>query len=171
VFKLVRRRCGILYTCPTTMPEHISLDADVTGQTLGRRIRRAQRALLMIGLKGRLTIALLCTGMPSEPKEPVSVPNGGHARAVALPAWTGADRVATWTWKPPNDGHYKRMEPALWRASGVPKVVCARSAGGAVAAWAGLAQLRCPGTVADAVSASWQSGFRDARTSRSPGSA
>jgi hypothetical protein len=44
------------------------------------------------------------------------------------------------------------MEPALCQASGLPKVVY-RPAGGlcGVGEWAGLAQLRRPGTVADAV--------------------
>jgi hypothetical protein len=44
------------------------------------------------------------------------------------------------------------MEPALWQASGLPKVVC-RPAGGpcGVGEWAGFAQLRRPGNVADAV--------------------
>ena len=44
------------------------------------------------------------------------------------------------------------LEPALWRASGVPKVVFGPAGGSrAVGEWVGLTQLRCPGTVADAV--------------------
>ena len=47
--------------------------------------------------------------------------------------------------EPRNDGHYKHMEPALWRASGVPKVVWGPVGGSrGVGEWASLAQLRCP---------------------------
>jgi hypothetical protein len=52
VFKTVRRRCEIPYTCPDDNAGAHLLDADVTVQTLGHRIRRAQCALLMIGLEG-----------------------------------------------------------------------------------------------------------------------
>ena len=46
----------------------------------------------------------------------------------------------------------QHMEPALWQASGLPKVVCGPAGGPrGVGEWAGLAQLRRPGTVADAV--------------------
>jgi acetylornithine deacetylase len=53
------------------------------------------------------------------------------------------------------------MEPALWQASGVPKVVCGPADGSrGVGEWAGFGELRCPRTVADAVSrylAEWAS--------------
>ena len=50
VFKPVRRRCEIPYTCPDDNAGAHLLDADVTGQALGHRIRRAPCALLVIGL-------------------------------------------------------------------------------------------------------------------------
>jgi hypothetical protein len=69
-----------------------------------------------------------------------------HRHASQVVAATGRAR----TWKPPNDGHY--IEPALWQASGVPKVVCARPAGRAASAngpaWP---SFDAPGTVTDAV--------------------
>jgi acetylornithine deacetylase len=47
----------------------------------------------------------------------------------------------------------RKMEPALWQASGVPKVVRGPAGGSrGVGEWAGLAQLRrYPMAVADAV--------------------
>jgi hypothetical protein len=52
----------------------------------------------------------------------------------------------------PQAGVFAETEPALWQASGLPRSFAARPAGPCSAGeWAGLAQLRRPGTVADAV--------------------
>jgi hypothetical protein len=64
------------------------------------------------------------------------------------------------------------LELALWRASGVPKVVFYPAGGSrAVSEWAAWRSFDAPGLSPMRPAASWQSGLRDARTSRSPGSA